>query len=66
MKIRLNSKEIEVQNGLTVEKLKNELALPTSGIAIAVNGKIVLAGEQAEFHINENDDVIIIGAAYGG
>ncbi len=66
MKIRLNNKETEVTEGITVEALKTELGLPDKGVAVAVNDKIVLAGNQPSHIINEGDDIIIIGAAYGG
>lgn len=66
MKITLNSKEMEVPDQITVDALKQLLQLPQSGVAVAVNGKIVLTGDHATFALGENDDVILIGAAYGG
>lgn len=66
MKIIFNSKEIEIRDGITVEELKYQLNIRTKGIAVAVNGKIVVASRHSEFKLNEGDDVILIGAAYGG
>lgn len=66
MNIKLNSKVTEVPDGISVSALKELLKLPRGGVAVAVNGKIVLASDHAVRMLAEGDDVIIIGAAYGG
>ena len=66
MNIQLNSKVTEVPDGISVKALKELLNLPEGGVAVAVNGKIVLAPDHATRILAEGDDVIIIGAAYGG
>jgi len=66
MKIIFNSKEIDVQPEITISTLKETLNVPKAGVAVAVNGKIVVNSQYETFVLKEGDDVIIIGAAYGG
>ena len=66
MKITVNREEIMVPDSITVEKLREIRGLAPHGIAIAVNGRVVLAADQGKTMLHENDDVVIIGAAYGG
>ncbi len=66
MNIKLNSKVTEVPDNISVKALKEWMKLPEGGVAVAVNGKIVLTPNQASHILADGDDVIIIGAAYGG
>lgn len=66
MKIKLNSAEIDVADHLTVKELKAEKSFRKTGVAVAVNGKIVPVSEHANFRLHDGDEVIVIGAAYGG
>lgn len=66
MKINFNSSQIDVRDNITVSQLRDELSVPEAGVAVAVNGDIVVASKQADFVLKEGDDVILIGAAYGG
>lgn len=66
MKILLNSKEMEIPQSSTVSGLKEILGADKGGVAVAVNGKIVVAADHQTYILNEGDNVILIGAAYGG
>lgn len=65
MKIKVNNKECET-SALYLSELATEMQLPASGIAIAVNNKMVKRSEWEKFPINEESDIIIIKAACGG
>ena len=65
MKIRVNNKEVET-GACHLLKLSQELELPSSGIAVAVNNRMVPRAEWEHFEINENDELIIIKAVCGG
>lgn len=66
MKVTINTKIKDIPNGSTVEDLKQQLALPKGGMAVAVNGTIVPSSSHASHALKEGDDIVIIGAAYGG
>lgn len=66
MKIKLNSKSLEIPENSTISTLKEQLGNNTGTSAFAVNGKIVRGSEHSTFIINEGDDILMIGAAYGG
>ena len=66
MKIIFNSKEMELAEATTVGRLKQQAGLSGRAAAIAVNGKIVPAPQHDIFTLSEGDEVIAIGAAYGG
>ena len=65
MKIRVNNKEVET-GACHLLKLSQELELPSSGIAVAVNNRMVPRAEWEHFVLNENDELIIIKAVCGG
>lgn len=66
MKIRLNSKEVEIPEHSTISTLKDLLGNNTAASAFAVNGKIVKGSHHSTFIIKEGDQILMIGAAYGG
>ena len=65
MKITVNNKEVTTgcQNLL---ELSQELNFPLSGIALAVNNRIIPRAQWESYALNENDDLIIIKAVCGG
>ena len=65
MKIRVNNKEVET-GACHLQKLSQELELPSSGIAVAVNNRMIPRAKWEHFEINENDELIIIKAVCGG
>ena len=65
MKIKVNNKEI-VTGVSNLLKLSQEHELPSTGIAIAVNNRMVPRTEWEHFMLNEHDELVIIKAVCGG
>ena len=65
MKIKVNNKEVETgANNLL--QLSQQLELPQTGIAVAVNNHMVPRSEWEHFVLHEEDELIIIKAVCGG
>lgn len=64
-KISINQQEKAVQNTIIHLMLK-ELGIQSTGIAIAVNNKVIPRTQWETFTLAENDKVIIIHATQGG
>ena len=65
MKISVNNKEVETGANHLLQ-LSQQLELPQTGIAVAVNNRMVPRSEWEHFAIHEEDEVIIIKAVCGG
>lgn len=65
MKISVNNKET-VTEARNIADLAVELELPSDGIAIAVDNKMVKRSEWKNTTLEENSKVLIIKAACGG
>jgi thiamine biosynthesis protein ThiS len=67
MKIELNGNEYIVeQNGITIQKLIDELKLNIKSTAVAVNKTIISKNCYAEFELKENDKIDMVTIAPGG
>ncbi len=66
MKVQVNNKEVEISSTATLTQLTALLELPTQGIAIAVNNKMIPRNEWENLALQENDHLVIIKAACGG
>lgn len=66
MKVQVNDKEVEITKVFTIIGLTEQLELPSQGIAIAVNNKMISRTEWNNFVLQENDNLVIIKAACGG
>lgn len=66
MRISVNNKETDLQNGNTVADLAAQLELPLQGVAVAVNNRMIPRKEWDTFTLNEGDNLVIIKAACGG
>jgi thiamine biosynthesis protein ThiS len=67
MKIELNGNEYIVeQNGITIQKLIDELNLNIKSTAVAVNKTIISKSSYAEFILKENDKIDMVTIAPGG
>ena len=65
MKLKVNDKEVET--GATyLSQFSQEQNLPTTGIAIAVNQRMVPRTEWDSYVLNEGDNILIIKAVCGG
>ena len=65
MNIRINGKDTET-TAQALKALAEELALPQTGVAVAINNKMVPRTEWENTPLAENADVVIIKAACGG
>lgn len=66
MIVRINNKETELTDGMTIANLATTEKLPEKGVAIAVNNEIVPRTKWNEHTINNGDDIIILKAFCGG
>ena len=66
MKIICNGKEMEVRDGLTIEKLVLELELNPATVVVECNGSIVLPDSYAEQQLAEGSVVELIRFVGGG
>ena len=65
MKLTVNNQTIETMAD-TLSALATELSLPQSGVAVAVNNRMVPRAEWHEYALAEGMQVVIIKAACGG
>lgn len=66
IKIVLNKKEIELKDNSTITMLIENMSIVTTGIAIAVNNKVIRRNEWQNYILKDNDKVIVIKAVCGG
>tara|TARA_B100000029_G_C17311983_1_gene864751 strand:+ start:475 stop:675 length:201 start_codon:yes stop_codon:yes gene_type:complete len=66
MVVMVNGTPKEVAQELSIADLIRTLDLTTDGIAVALNGTVVLRKEHTNTTIQENDDIEIIRAVAGG
>lgn len=65
MQVIINNKNTEVAAS-TVQELHVELKLPENGVAIAIANKMVPRAEWGNTVLKENDNIVVIKAAFGG
>lgn len=65
MKVTVNNKETETQ-AHNVRQLAEEMALPQTGVAIAVSNVMIPRDKWAEQSIAEGADIVIVKAFCGG
>ena len=65
MKLKVNNQEMET-GALTLFQFSQEQNLPTTGIAVAVNNRMVPRTEWDSYTLNEGDRILIIKAVCGG
>ena len=65
MKLKVNEKEVET-GATTLSQFSQEQNLPATGIAIAVNQRMVPRTEWDSYALNEGDNILIIKAVCGG
>ena len=67
MNVFFNSKEIELPAGTaTLADLLEIKEVPATGIAVAVNNKVVSKAVWGSTPLNEGDKVLVIAAVCGG
>ena len=65
MKLKVNDKEVET-GATNLSRFIQEQNLPTTGIAVAVNNRMITRAEWDSFALNEGDNILIIKAVCGG
>lgn len=65
MKLKVNDKEVET-GATTLSQLSQEMSLPATGIAVAVNQRMIPRNNWNTHPLNEGDSIIIIKAVCGG
>ena len=65
MKLRVNNKEVETW-ATNLSLFSKEQNLPITGIAIAVNNRMIPRTEWDTYTLNEGDNILIIKAVCGG
>ncbi|MFI3266941.1 MAG: sulfur carrier protein ThiS [Rikenellaceae bacterium] len=65
MNITLNNKQETIKSQNLIQLIE-EFAIDTKGIAIAINNKVISRGMWEETLLNENDQIIIVSAVFGG
>lgn len=65
MKITINNKEMFTTSS-TLLQLAEELALPASGVAMALNNRMIPRADWGDTPLEEGASIVIIKAACGG
>lgn len=65
MKVIVNNKEVET-GAKNLLLFSQQLDLPPSGIAVAVNNRIIPRSEWEDYNLSHGDSLIIIKAVCGG
>ena len=65
-KIQLNGKWFEINIGINLNELLNNLKIKINKVAIEVNGVIVEKGKYNKLKLNQNDKVEIVHFIGGG
>jgi sulfur carrier protein len=65
MKLKVNDQEVE-SGATTLSLFSLEQNLPATGIAVAVNNRMVPRAEWDSYTLNEGDRILIIKAVCGG
>lgn len=66
MKILFNQTELEPDGPLSLAALLCARAVPSRGVAVAVNGKVVVKSAWNDTMLTDGDSVIVITAVCGG
>lgn len=67
MKITLNHKTFNLaRQECVLPEVLNEASIQSTGIAVAINGKVVPADKVSRTIVNDGDNIIVIKAFYGG
>lgn len=66
MKVLVNGEAQELEDGATLQKLVNELALPNERIAVELNLEVVRRAAWSETRLKANDKIEIVHFVGGG
>lgn len=67
MRVKINNETIDLPNEqINIRNLLKKRGINENGTAIAINGRLVERAKWDIIFLVENDDIIIITAAFGG
>ena len=67
MKLKLNNEILELPSDVfTLKQLIEWRDIPAQGTAIALNGRLIERTKWDITQLHDNDDIVIITAAFGG
>ena len=66
MEIFINSISHLFESKVTLSQVVVSLNLPSQGVAIAVNKNVVTQSQWDNYHLQDQDQVLVIGATQGG
>ena len=66
MQLKLNDQHIEKQASNLYELMEEKAFLSKTGIAVAINDRVIRREQWADKQLSENDVVLVITAAAGG
>ncbi len=65
MKVKVNQKEVET-TAATLSEFLSSQGIPASGVAVAVDGRLVPRAEWSEHKLAEGQSLVVVKAACGG
>ncbi len=65
MKVKVNQKEVETA-ATTLSELLSSLGMPATGVAVAVDGRLVPRAEWERCALTEGQALVVVKAACGG
>ena len=65
-KIQLNGKQFQINTGIYLDELLNNLKIKINKVAIEVNGVIIEKGMYQKLKLNKNDKIEIVHFIGGG
>ncbi|MBC7196669.1 MAG: sulfur carrier protein ThiS [Deferribacterales bacterium] len=66
MKVKINGKEKQLDDGLTVKQLLKQLNIPFETVVVELNGDIIYKEEYEKVILKDNDKVEIVRFVGGG
>lgn len=66
MKVILNNTAVELPDQCTLAQALALHNIPATGIAVAVNDRVIRKADHATHTLHQGDEIIIIKAFYGG
>jgi sulfur carrier protein len=66
MKVKINGKEKQLDDGLTVKHLLKQLNIPFETVVVELNGDIIYKEEYEKVILKDNDKVEIVRFVGGG
>ena len=66
MKLTINGKEMDMQDGLTITGMLESLQIDPDRVAIEVNLKIIKRCDRGEYKLNDGDTIEIVNFVGGG